>query len=192
MEEHVLDDTWTLYYHDPENANWTLQSYVRLACMSSIEDFWPIHDAMLQHLSKGMFFVMREHVAPCWDDPENIDGGCVSLKILKDDVQQTWEFMIVRLLSESIAGKDGSPHVNGISISPKRFFCIVKVWFKNADHIADLQVPPSYTGEVITKMNRSNMLENNQPKNGSGGIRKKHHHSHFSSHPKHSDPPPLP
>jgi hypothetical protein len=37
-----------------------------------------------QLYSRGMFFIMREHILPLWEDESNKNGGCFSYKIYKD------------------------------------------------------------------------------------------------------------
>jgi hypothetical protein len=41
---------------------------------------------------------MREYVFPCWDDINNINGGCLSNKILKD--QLDFKDLTIKLLGE--------------------------------------------------------------------------------------------
>jgi hypothetical protein len=81
-----------------------------------------------------MFFLMREHIFPAWDDPCNISGGCVCLKIPKSIVETFWHAVCANLLGETLvkeAYRDTDCIVNGVSISPKNFFCIIKIWLSN-------------------------------------------------------------
>ena len=164
--EHYLDDVWSYHFHDPDDSRWTLESYTRLADVSSVEGFWPVHAATLPYLARGIFFVMREHVFPCWDDPHNIDGGCLSMKVLKDDVPAFWEHLLLHALCDTlVAAPDAAsdrPSVNGLSASPKRFFCIIKVWLADCRRTCreDFRLPPGYSGEVLFKLNRDNMRDN--------------------------------
>lgn len=162
-----LQDVWTYYFHDPEDSNWNLDSYRRLGDVSTVEDACLMHEALLPLLSQGMFFLMREHVYPCWDDPNNMKGGCLSLKVPKDSVHDTWQDLTRRMLGEHLLishkagnrddGDEGDlwSTVNGISVSPKRFFSIVKLWLRDErytdrDHFA---LPESYNAEVIYRSN---------------------------------------
>ena len=38
-EPRYLNDVWTLYFHTPDDPDWTLSSYVRLTDVSTVEDF---------------------------------------------------------------------------------------------------------------------------------------------------------
>lgn len=63
-EETWLSDIWTWYFHDPGDSRWTLDSYRRLCDISTIEEFWRLHEAHAPLLTRGMFFLMRECVFP--------------------------------------------------------------------------------------------------------------------------------
>jgi hypothetical protein len=159
-EHHWLQDVWSFYFHDPEDADWTLDSYKRLGDAATVEDAWQVHGAIAPHAACGMFFVMREHVFPCWDDKHNIDGGCLSIKIPADAAQAAWELLVKRALGETLVVDDGAwAKLNGVSISPKRGFCIAKLWIADEtlkDRSA-FRLPEDYRGEVVYRSNRDNM-----------------------------------
>jgi hypothetical protein len=56
-------------------------------------------------------------------------GGCWSFKITKGDLYNVWLNLSLYLCGESlISNKKNFDLLNGISISPKKNFCIVKIW----------------------------------------------------------------
>lgn len=127
-----LDDLWCLYFHDPDDRDWTFGSYKRICTISTAEEFWGVHNSIRSHLDRGMFFIMREHVFPCWDDAMNIEGGCISFMSMKTNLQHEWEDMCAKMLTERLTKEDvPSEIVNGLSISPKNDFCIIKIWLAN-------------------------------------------------------------
>jgi Eukaryotic initiation factor 4E len=173
-QEHLLDDTWTMYFHEPSDTDWTMSSYLRLEQISSVESFWQVHEGVRKYLSKGMFFLMREHVFPCWDDPSNLNGGCISIKVLKDEIESFWETVVVRMLGDRLlqnrhqdsdqTSTDSWSLINGISTSPKRYFCICKLWLK-AGIPGDkefLNLPSNYHGEPLYRSNIENIKHNNE------------------------------
>lgn len=174
-QQHELNDIWTYYFHDPNDASWTLSSYQRLGDVATVEEFWGLHNLLRPHLHLGMFFLMREHVFPCWDDPYNKDGGCVCIKVLKEDLPAVWEWLSMQLLGESIIGHEGKKntawdHVNGLSSSPKRHFCIVKIWLKSAElQVADLCLDASLRrhSDILFKLNQETI----QNQGGGGSSR---------------------
>jgi hypothetical protein len=161
-----LNDTWSSYFHDPLNDDWRNESYVKLMDICSAEDYWLFQTSIGNHINNGMFFIMREHIFPCWDDPSNIHGGCISIKILKENMVDFWEKLCAKLLTESLLKLELRSNwniVNGISTSPKRHFCIVKIWLGRTDfdNINIFDLPFSYSGEVIYKTNMSNISMEN-------------------------------
>ncbi len=161
MEED-LNDVWTYYFHDPNNEDWNLNSYLRLHDISTIKDFWQIENTVKDKLKNGMFFIMRSDCFPCWDDETNINGGCLSIKVLKDNLVDYWQNLSVRLLGETLFKDEYSENwnvINGISTSPKRYFCVVKIWLKNNDFNDKkyFRLPENFYGDIIYRANIENI-----------------------------------
>jgi len=162
-----LNDTWSSYFHNPLDDDWRNESYQKLIDIGSAEDFWAFQKSVGDHINNGMFFIVREHVFPCWDDPSNINGGCISIKIGKENMTEYWQRLCSKLLTETLLKKDYRnaywSHVNGISTSPKRHFCIVKIWVATPaiSDISMFDLPFDYSGEVIYKTNISNISMEN-------------------------------
>ena len=130
---------WILWYHNPSDKNWTLSSYKDIIELSYIEDFWVLKntwDKCLPNTSEGMFFLMRKYtdyyILPQWEDKNNVNGGYWSFKIPKENSNEIWFKLTMFLLGEIIMENvDNSLEINGISISPKKHFCIIKIWNNN-------------------------------------------------------------
>jgi hypothetical protein len=165
-EDEHLNDIWTTYFHCPNDENWNLTSYLRLNDISTVNDFWRLNTILKDKYKNGMFFVMREHVFPCWDDDNNIDGGCLSIKVLKENLVDYLEELCIRMLGENLLVPELKHRwdiINGISTSPKRYFSIVKVWCKTND-LPDkkfFRIPENYHGDVIYRENKENIQKNN-------------------------------
>ena len=85
-----------------------------------------------QHLQNGMFFIMRDDIFPTWEDPDNRLGGCISFKVYSKDIVEAWNKLFLKLISEDITTEtDCWEEINGISISPKKEFNIIKIWLRN-------------------------------------------------------------
>jgi hypothetical protein len=137
MEEDSLffNDCWNLFFHDPDDSQWTLNSYKNQTTISSALDWVQVYQAYNELWSKGMFFLMREHIQPLWEDPANKDGGCFSFKVNKPEAAQYWFKLGSRVLSDTLV-KDFSKfdRVSGISISPKRNYCILRIWVSTNEY----------------------------------------------------------
>jgi len=157
-EEIFLNEGWNVYFHDPLDIDWTIQSYIRISSISTIKEYWDNMHNLKPQVHKGIFFIMREYVFPCWDDENNINGGCLSIKILKDHLNDFWEDLTIKLLGETLLKEEKRDLwnlVNGISTSPKKHFCIIKIWLKN-DSLANpeyFNIIPKYYGEILYKSN---------------------------------------
>ena len=126
----ILNSKWILWYHDPLDTNWDLSSYKNLHEISSIQNFWEIYKFMDNNIiENSMLFLMRDGIKPLWEDDKNVPGGCWSFKITKGNLYEVWLNLSLYLCGESlISNKKNYELLNGISISPKKNFCIIKIW----------------------------------------------------------------
>jgi hypothetical protein len=142
--------SWTLYFHSPEETKWTLNTFISLGSMKNWNDFWSIVDTLKPiSFSEGMFFMMRDPFPPLWESHHNIRGGCYSFRCHKKDSPDIYvNHIIAAMLGVLSEHKDNI--INGISISPKRGFNIIKVWNTDAT---------KYNGVVDINTNISSVRE---------------------------------
>jgi len=161
-DEIFLNDIWSVYFHDPNDQDWKHSSYINLGTISTVDEFWNHMNVSADNIHKGMFFIMREHIFPAWDDPCNIHGGCLSIKVLKEDMTKFWVELCIKLLGEDLLideKKNIWDIVNGISTSPKKHFCIIKIWVKSDELNCKsfFNLPSLYHGDIIYKSNIDNI-----------------------------------
>ena len=139
IQKHNTYNSWIVWYHNPSDIDWSTKSYKDIIEITSIEDYSVLKnswDLCLPKVSEGMFFLMRKiddqtSVYPQWEDKNNINGGCWSFKIPKDKCRNVWFDLMKYILGECLIHTDiDYSIVNGISISPKKNFSIVKIWLK--------------------------------------------------------------
>jgi hypothetical protein len=143
LDTDIPTGPWTLYFHSPDENKWTLNTFISLGSMKTWRDFWTIMDGIgLDYLSNGMFFMMRDPSPPLWESHHHIRGGCYSFRCQKADAADIYlNYCIASMLGG--LSTESANSMNGISISPKRGFNIVKVWNTNAQKFnqpADLAV----------------------------------------------------
>lgn len=131
MASMELHNKWIVWFHDPSDNNWDLTSYKKIYEISTIKEFWNLYNKLDNKIiENSMFFVMRENIDPIWEHKDNINGGSWSFKIPKGNILETWMNISMALFGETI-NKTTKNIINGISISPKKNFCIIKIWNKN-------------------------------------------------------------
>ena len=129
--QHNLLDKWNLYYHLPHDKNWELSSYtVIMSSIDTVEKVLSLNEAIHENVVKNcMMFVMREGITPMWEDPKNRNGGCFSYKVINKTVPEVWKSLFYALCGETLSSNPKySPLINGITVSPKKSFCIIKIW----------------------------------------------------------------
>jgi hypothetical protein len=135
-ESRTLHGKWDLYYHLPHDKKWDLSSYKFIEKnISSLELLIGLNETIPEKIVKNcMMFVMKGGITPMWEDKLNRDGGCFSFKVANKMVYDVWKHLFYSLCGETLCiNKDHNQYINGITISPKKSFCIVKIWLKNCD-----------------------------------------------------------
>ena len=153
-----LNDSWSLYFHDPMDDNWSRTGYKKMFSLSSVSEFWMMFVEISSCLHDGMFFIMRDHIFPKWNDEENKNGGFLSIKILKEKMPSFCEKLLLNLVNESLLipeYREKSDQINGVSFSPKKNFCIVKIWLKSLDlqDPSRFNIDEEYHGTILFKAN---------------------------------------
>jgi len=136
LSKYSLHGKWKLYYHLPQNSNWNLESYiVILGDIDDAETVIYLNHHIHENIVKNcMLFLMRQGISPTWEDPKNRKGGCFSFKVVNKYVADVWRNLVYMACGETLMKiREHSCHVNGLTISPKKNFCIVKVWLDTTE-----------------------------------------------------------
>lgn len=145
-EFHKLKYKWNLWAHLPQDPDWTVKSYKKIYQFKNVEEAIAITETLPEGLVKNcMLFIMRDGITPMWEDQKNRNGGCFSYKVSNKNVYEVWRDLTYVLIGETISSNLVFVNsVTGITISPKKNFCIVKIWMTNCDH----QNPTVVTNDV--------------------------------------------
>ena len=130
-----LLDNWTLWAHLPHDTNWGLESYKEIGNITTVEEALTLFENLPDIMVKNcMLFLMRKGIQPIWEDEKNKKGGCFSYKINNRMVPNCWKNLSYVLLGETLTSAELSKYVTGITISPKKNFCILKIWLSTCDN----------------------------------------------------------
>ena len=123
-----LQYTWVLWYHDPENRDYSLSSYIMIADFTTPQQFWSVVDSIPKEAWEcGMFFFMRKGYPPLWECKENETGGAWSKKIEAAQAHTSFiDLMVHSIANELLINRKET--LVGLSISPKGQFHIIKIW----------------------------------------------------------------
>ena len=133
---HELFGKWTLWAHLPHDTDWSLKSYKKIIKFNWIEEVIALVNSVPDLMIKNcMLFLMRDGINPTWEDPANVNGGCFSFKIPNKNIAKIWRDMVKVLTGETISNDTKFlSNVNGLTISPKRSFCILKIWMRTLEY----------------------------------------------------------
>ena len=132
-EYNKLSDKWTIWAHLPHNTDWSIKSYIPITTFTTVEEKIAVTETLPPILVENcMLFMMREGIKPTWEDPKNRNGGCFSYKVSNKNVYKVWKDLTYVVVGNTISKQLSYVNcVNGITISPKKNFCILKVWTGN-------------------------------------------------------------
>ena len=158
---HNLRRKWNLWAHLPHDTDWSLKSYKPIFKFTSAEDTIAICETLPDILVKNcMLFVMRDGITPMWEDVNNRAGGCFSYKISNKSVYEVWRELTYVLVGETISSNlSFVNNVTGITISPKKNFCVIKIWLTNCE----FQDPTVVTNEVKGIIHQGCLFKKHNP-----------------------------
>ena len=99
---------------------------------------------------------------PTWEDPQNIEGGCISIKLSLTEACSLWN-----KISNYLASNNFDDIINGVSISPKRNFNIIKIWVKEEIDMTTYKLPDEFNLSnkiVLFRVHKTNIEKDKQKK----------------------------
>jgi hypothetical protein len=135
-EYHKLKNKWNMWSHLPQDSDWSVNSYKKIFQFKNLEETIAITESLPEGLVKNcMLFIMKDGIIPMWEDVRNRNGGCFSYKVSNKYVYEVWRDLTYVITGETISSNNTFVNsVTGITISPKKNFCIIKIWMTNCDH----------------------------------------------------------
>lgn len=134
MSDYKLTNNWTLWYHSIDNNDWTNKSYNKIIDIHNLYDVKILIDNLKSnHLQNAMFFMMKDNIFPTWEYPDNREGCSISFKVPASNLKNNWDLLLKNIFTGNIFKGDYNNKLNGISISPKKEFNIIKLWLHDND-----------------------------------------------------------
>ena len=128
MDKYLLKQDWVLWNHGLYDKSWSNDSYRDIYSIQYLFDVKTILDNLsVESLKNGMFFFMKTGIFPTWEDHHNRNGFNISYKVPLNHLETSWSTLLLKVLT------DDDDNVNGISISPKKEFNIIKLWVNRND-----------------------------------------------------------
>ena len=143
---HPLSVKWVLWAHLPHNIDWSIHSYIPIATFATVEDAVSVTEMLPSSMIENcMLFLMKQGIDPMWEHPKNQHGGSFSYKVSNKVVSKVWRDLTYAVVGGTVSRDEGFLRgVTGITISPKKNFCIVKIWMTSCDY----KDPEKVTREV--------------------------------------------
>ena len=130
-----LNSHWTMWLHQTDNNDWTLHGYQKRYVINSIGSFWRcFNNFQFFDLYKNQIFIMRDEIAPIWEDVNNKFGGICSIKIestqrgFKTDISTEIFVSICMLIMNETLIASNDTIINGISYAVRKKNILIKLW----------------------------------------------------------------
>lgn len=132
LQSKIPTGVWTLYFHSPGEKKWSIDTFHKLGAVTTWEEFWTLVNALEDaKWGRGMFFWMRGAIPPLWENYQNIKGGSYSMCIGEtDSIDIFHRYSIACMCGFVTMNQDDV--IQGITISPKKGFHVIKLWNKDA------------------------------------------------------------
>ena len=155
-----LPQKWCLWYHSIKCDDWSNESYKPLLEVKNMFDLKLMMDQLQnENFHNSSLFLMKQGIFPTWEDKHNSQGSCISLKIQNKHNQSQWNLIVKLLILDNLFyNPEKNKWVNGISISPKKEFNILKIWFQK--DVRDLKFINKYEPYLL---NRNYIYKKNKP-----------------------------
>ena len=136
LETHKLIHKWNLSAHFPQDPNWSVKSYKMVHQFKTVEETIGITEMIPEGLVKNcMLFIMKDGITPLWEDSKNRNGGYFSYRVSNKHIYEVWKELTYVLVGETLSANISFVNrITGITTSPKKNFCIVKIWMTNCEH----------------------------------------------------------
>ena len=134
-----LNNSWTCWIHYQNDNIWTLDRYQTITTLTNLKDAVLFIENLDENIiKKTMLFFMKDSVLPLWESEDNINGGCFSYKISNINIVNIFKILLYKIIGNTLcSNEDTLNNISGISISPKKNFCIIKIWMRNKNDIVN-------------------------------------------------------
>lgn len=126
----LLNYEYDLWIHDITSKDWSINGYKKLCAIKTVSHFWKLFNNLTKlGIKFNNLFLMRSGTDPTWEHVNNRNGGVCSFKIELDRSLPVFEDLCIHMVCGKLNHEDND--INGISISPRNTWALIKIWNKN-------------------------------------------------------------
>ncbi|XP_011140700.1 eukaryotic translation initiation factor 4E-1A isoform X1 [Harpegnathos saltator] len=136
--KHPLQNTWTLWYYEPDKSKSWEESQREITSFDTAEDFWSLynHIKTASELRQGCDYSMfKQGIRPMWEDEQNKCGGRWLINLDKKqrfaDLDNFWLEILLCMIGEAF--NEYSDDVCGAVVNIRPKGDKIGVWTSNAN-----------------------------------------------------------
>lgn len=125
-----FSNEYVLWTHDIYDKDWSINGYSQLCNVDNVSTFWRLFNNFNKlDCVKKHYYLMKKNIEPIWEHPENRNGGICTLKVDYNNLMNIWELLCAYMVCNELC--EMKDDINGVSLSPKSNWVILKIWNKN-------------------------------------------------------------
>ena len=130
-----LSNEWTLWSHLPHESDWSINGYKVISKFHTVGTTVGVCKLIPPILIQtSMLYLMKNNIKPIWEDSHNRRGGSFSYQIPSNVVVELWRRLCYALAGNTLSSNEACmATITGITVSPKRKFCIIKIWMSGRE-----------------------------------------------------------
>merc|ERR1711916_210257 len=136
-DEMSLHTPWKVWIHANHTDDWGLDSYDSGSSIQTVGEMLRfLYDFESLNKRDFQYFVMRNEIAPIWEDINNKDGVITSIKINLGNREDSYDigsmaFKVICILIMNESFVKNNTDINGVCFSIKNNSPHIKIWVKD-------------------------------------------------------------
>jgi translation initiation factor 4E len=159
-----LDCSWTFWYDKYIGPGKTVQEYhdalIVVGSFNSVQDFWRYqnHIPITNVKETSSLHLMKSGIRPLWEDSANVEGGNLSFRINKENLQDVWIHIALNIIGEQFSERlEAKDEICGLTMSMRKTEVVISLWNKNA-LLVDVAKFRAMVQEMIPKVPIANEI----------------------------------
>jgi len=157
----LLESSWSFWLDKYPGPNLSPEEYItaltKLGTVATIQDFWRWQNNLPSPFDIGFrtrYHVMKAGIQPVWEDKANMNGGCIAIRVPKQELEYAWMRVLLGVVGEQFSLLlEEIDAVCGISVSIRKSQGLISIWNKNTQALNFHRVREYIAKRLLAQVN---------------------------------------
>lgn len=139
----LLENEWAFLYDRYIGPGHSVKDYAAavklIGTANTVQRFWSYYNNIpsVEKLGPGIsYHLMRKGVLPLWEDPANVNGGHLAIKVARKHCERTWLFILLAVIGEQFLSTITEPdEICGASVSIRKNDAVISLWNRRTEQV---------------------------------------------------------